>query len=118
MSAPKASDTPKVAVRGLRKSFGRKVVLDWPQPSEAPGGPGAASPCGGSAHEAVSHGVAISRLCRSLWGLSGHAVGLAGRGKMTLTDRPPPGLGQAETVASCAVAMARTMDSPSPCPSA
>jgi len=28
MSAPKSSDTPKVAVRGLRKSFGRKVVLD------------------------------------------------------------------------------------------
>jgi len=28
MSAPKTSGTPKIAVRGLRKSFGRKVVLD------------------------------------------------------------------------------------------
>ena len=28
MSAPKPSGTPKIAVRGIRKSFGRKVVLD------------------------------------------------------------------------------------------
>jgi hypothetical protein len=48
---------------------------------------------------------------------SGDAAGLAGCGKVTLTLRPPPGSGRAMMAALCAVAMAWTMDSPSPCPS-
>jgi putative ABC transport system permease protein len=37
------------------------------------------------------------------------AAGCAGGGKVTLTDRPPSGIGPAVMVAACAVAMARTI---------
>ena len=58
----------------------------------------------------LDHGVAVS--ISRLWPSAD-----AGCGKATSTQRPPSGLGWAATVASCAVAMARTIDSPSPCPS-
>src|ERR1700691_1199648 len=59
------------------------------------------------------------RYRRMLAGNTPPAAGLAGcgLGKMTLTKRPPSGMRWAVMAAWCAVAMARTMDRPSPCPS-
>lgn len=63
---------------------------------------------------------AVELACGPGVGLRDHLVreeGLSAGGNRTVTTSPSPGRGTASTVASCALAMARTIDRPRPSPS-